>query len=144
VYSGSDDRAMFKIKLEYIPNDVLIYLKEVNKTNENNISLTNGIYTDTIYVRKDMYTGRFKKSFNVFNRTGEDYNRLYNSFPQYYNKSKWLLTNEGGVPGQSGSLLYDGYGNPIASLSGRLFYNSAVIGRHVLFNHYAELYEKLK
>lgn len=141
---GDEDKAMFIVSRDQIPNDVLIYLKEVNKTNENNVSLTNGIYTDTMYVAKDMYKAQFKKSFTVFNKTGADYEYLLNYYPKYKNSEVWLLTNEGGVSGQSGSLLYDGYGNPVASLSGRMYYGDAVIGRHVLFNRFPEMYEKLR
>lgn len=144
-YSSSEDNGMFKIRRTDIPNEILIWLKEVNKTNENNISLENGIYTDTIYVAKDMYTGRYKKSFTVYHHTGnsETYNTLYDYFPQYKDRSRWLQTNETGVGGQSGSLLYDGYGNPIASLSGSTVWSNASIGRHRLFDCYDDLYEQL-
>lgn len=143
VYSNAVDKAMFTISIDQIPTEVLVTLKEVNKTNEKNISTDNGIYTDTIYVAKDMYTGQFKKSFTVFNKTGPDYEYMLDYFSEFKNNAIWLLTNERGVPGQSGSLLYDGYGNPVASLAGGISYNGYSIGRHVYFSEFAELYEKL-
>ena len=142
-YNG-EDRGMMKISIDQIPMDVLIYLKEVNKTNANNISTENGIYTDTIYVARDMYTGVYKKELHVFDKVGADYDYMLDYFPYYRNSEVWLLTNETGVSGQSGSLLYDGYGNPIASLSGDIYYNGKGIGRHVWFSLFEEIYNELK
>lgn len=145
VYNKDKDIGMFKVARDKIPNDILIYLKEVNKTNEFNISLTNGIYTDTIYVAKNMYTGRFQKSFSIFRNSGDnaDLTYLYDYYPQYKNTKEWLQTKESGVAGQSGSLLYDGYGNPVASLSGKTTYKSYSIGRHMLFDNFADMFKNL-
>lgn len=141
LYSGTtEDRGMFKISRSQIPNYILVYLKEVNKTNELSVSKNNGIYTNTIYAAKDMYTSTFSKELHPLSHSGPDYDYLLNYFSGYKNENMWLITNEGTVAGQSGSLLYDKYGNPVAAVSGRASYASASIGRSILFSQFNELY----
>lgn len=148
-YSNMEDQAMIRVERSLIPNEFLIHLKQINRTNEDTPRYDNGIHAYAMYVARGALHNRFMRDFTPFTGYGNSvYEEMLDHFPSYRNSEKWLLTKETSVSGQSGSVLFDDFGNPIAITSGSISYryNGSYysFGRMRKINCLKPLYDKLK
>lgn len=115
--SSNGDYAMYRMKTSEVPRDLLLQLKKVHydKTAMKNVKPGDVLYSGNIYAKDP--SKDFDRQLTVLDTNAEStkpYLRTYT----WYGTSAFYLTDKPLTSGQSGSAIFDKFGNLVAICSG--------------------------
>lgn len=136
--SEKGDYAMYRFPTSALPDGILYNLKEVNydKSALEEVKTGDTLFTGNIYAMKPEQD--YDKTMKVFDKADMAVKNGLSSY-NAYNNSNYFLTDTSLVPGQSGSGIFDQYGNLVAICSGGSYNHK--VGIYTAATKIDELYD---
>lgn len=138
--STTGDYAMYRMETSKVPTSLLMKLKEVsyNEKAITNVKSGDVLYSGNIYARNKKVD--YDKKMTVLNKAADP--TFYTGRIAYINSNAYFATNTPLVPGQSGSAVFDKYGNLVAICSGYAYAsNHPAVGIYSLADKMDDMYD---